>query len=320
MDVSVVVPTHNRSRLLATTLRSVLRQRDVELEVIVVDEASTDDTPAMLAALPDARVRVVRHERPLGVSTARNRGAAEARGEWVAFLDDDDLWAPGKLVSQLDAARTAGRDWAYTGSVNFAEPFRVVHGVPPLPPEDVVAALARYNAIPGGGSNVIVRQSALLRAGPFDPRMCNTADWEMWIRLARAGSPAWVCSPLLAYRVHASNMSLDVADIVRCARLIEELHGLSIDWGRLHWWIAQLCVRQGRRGAAVREYVRAVSRGERRAGKELAALAHGALRRRRGKTKDGTLARSTDVHWEDQARSWITELRELELTVVDGHH
>src|SRR4030095_8630203 len=115
MNVSVVVPTRNRSTLLSMTLRSVLRQQQVELEVIVIDEASTDDTAAMLATLGDPRVRVIHHDRPLGVSAARNRGAAEAHGEWLAFVDDDDLWAPDKLARQIQAAETAGRDWAYGG-------------------------------------------------------------------------------------------------------------------------------------------------------------------------------------------------------------
>src|SRR5688500_7386568 len=125
-DVTVVVPTRNRSALLSLTLRSVLRQQDVNLEVIVVDEASTDDTTAMLATVADARVRVIRHETPLGVSSARNRGASEAHGEWLAFLDDDDLWAPDKLARQLQAAQAAGRDWAYTGSVNITDRCQIV--------------------------------------------------------------------------------------------------------------------------------------------------------------------------------------------------
>src|SRR5688572_6566741 len=134
IDVSVVVPTRNRSTLLMRTLRSVLRQQDVEFEVIVVDEASTDDTPAMLAALDDPRVRVIRHEVPLWLAAARNRGAAEARGEWLAFVDDDDLWAPDKLVRQVHAAQDAGREWVYTGAVNF-DGCRIVSSQPPLPPD-----------------------------------------------------------------------------------------------------------------------------------------------------------------------------------------
>jgi glycosyltransferase involved in cell wall biosynthesis len=264
MDVSVVVPTRNRSALLAMTLRSVLHQQNVELEVIVVDEASTDDTPAMLAALGDARVRVIRHETPRGVSAARNRGAAEARGEWLAFLDDDDLWAPDKLARQLQAAQAVGRDWAYTGSVNITNHCRVVHGRPPLSPEEVMAALPGYNAIPGGGSNVAVRRATWLRAGPFDTRLRNTEDWEMWIRLAKHGPPACVSSPLLAYRVHSSNSSLDIGEIVRGTKLIEALHHTVADWGRLHRWLAESCLRRRQRKSALGHFIRAAVRGQAR--------------------------------------------------------
>jgi glycosyltransferase involved in cell wall biosynthesis len=304
--VSVVVPTRNRSRLLAVTLRGVLRQTGVDLEVIVVDEASTDDTPALLAGLDDPRVRTVRHETPRGVSTARNRGAAEARGDWVAFTDDDDLWAPDKLARQLQAAQAAGRDWSYTGSVNIGEEFGVVHGRPPPPPEKVVAALPHYNAIPGGGSNVVVRREALRRAGPFDTRLRNTEDWELWIRLAKAGPPAWACSPLLAYRVHGSNSSLDIAEILRGARLIEELHHTTADWGRLHRWLAESCLRTGQRRAALGQFARAALHGQARAvARDLMLIARRRLRRR--SPVPGPAGHS-DPTWIEQAASWLREL------------
>ncbi len=108
MDISVVVPTRNRSALLATTLRSALVQRGVDFEVLVVDEASTDDTLEVVDSFGDARIRVIRHTTAQGVSAARNHGVAEARGAWIAFLDDDDLWAPEKLELQLRAARETG--------------------------------------------------------------------------------------------------------------------------------------------------------------------------------------------------------------------
>jgi len=262
MNVSVVVPTRNRSTLLSMTLRSVLRQQQVELEVIVIDEASTDDTAAMLATLGDARVRVIPHDRPLGVSAARNRGAAEAHGEWLAFVDDDDLWAPDKLARQIQAAETADRDWAYGGSVNITDRGDVVYGRPPLSPEEMVAALPRYNAIPGGGSNVVVRRATWTLAGPFDTRLRNTEDWEMWIRLAKHGPPAWVCSPLVGYRVHNSNSSLDIAEIVRGTKLIETLHHTTADWGRLHRWLAESCLRSGQRREALGQFARAAVRGQ----------------------------------------------------------
>ena len=304
--VSVVVPTRNRSRLLAVALHGVLRQRGVDLEVIVVDEASTDDTPALLAGLGDPRVRTVRHATPRGVSTARNRGAAEARGDWVAFTDDDDLWAPDKLARQLQAAQAAGRDWAYTGSVNIGERFGVVHGLPPPPPEEVVAALPHYNAIPGGGSNVVIRREALLRAGPFDTRLRNTEDWEMWIRLAKAGPPAWVCSPLLAYRVHGANSSLDITEILRGAQLIEELHHTTADWGRLHRWLAESCLRTGQRRAALWQFARAALRGQTRAvASDLALIARRRLRRVAPPLRP---AAGGDPAWIEQAAGWLREL------------
>ena len=304
--VSVVVPTRNRSRLLAVTLRGVLRQTGVDLEVIVVDEASTDDTPALLAGLGDPRVRTVRHETPRGVSTARNRGAAEARGDWVAFTDDDDLWAPDKLARQLHAAKATGRDWSYTGSVNIGEGFGGVHGRPPPPPEEVVAALPHYNAIPGGGSNVVVRREALRRAGPFDTRLRNTEDWELWIRLAKAGPPAWACSPLLAYRVHASNSSLDIAEILRGARLIEELHRTTADWGRLHRWLAESCLRTGQRRAALSQFACAALHGQARAvAGDLMLIARRRLRRR--SPVPGPAGHS-DPTWIQQAATWLREL------------
>jgi glycosyltransferase involved in cell wall biosynthesis len=308
-SVSVVVPTRNRRDLLAVTLRGVLRQRDVDLEVIVVDEASTDDTAEMLAALSDSRVRTIRHETPRGVSTARNHGAAEARGEWVAFTDDDDLWAPDKLARQVRAAEATGRDWAYAGSVNITDGFRVIHGVPPLPPEEVAAAVRHYNAVPGGGSNVVVRRETLRRVGPFDVRLLNTEDWEMWIRLAQAGPPAWVPSPLVARRVHPSNSSLDVAEVVRGTRLIEQLHGTTADWGRLRRWLAESYLRTGQRRAALGQLALAAVHGQAlNVARDLALIARRRVVRRTPAAGPGEGSEPT---WTAEAATWLAELERV---------
>jgi glycosyltransferase involved in cell wall biosynthesis len=100
-DVTVVIPTHNRKELLDRTLRSVLAQEDVDLSVVVVDDGSADGTEAFVQALADPRVSVVRHPEARGVSAARNTGIARATTTWLAFVDDDDLWAPTKLRAQL---------------------------------------------------------------------------------------------------------------------------------------------------------------------------------------------------------------------------
>src|SRR4051794_37222555 len=92
-QVSVILPTHNRSSMLRQALRSALDQERVDLEVIVVDDGSTDDTQEVLSRTYDERLSVIHNERPVGVARARNAAISRARGEWVAFLDDDDLWA-----------------------------------------------------------------------------------------------------------------------------------------------------------------------------------------------------------------------------------
>ena len=106
--VSVIIPTHDRCERLRLALRSALAQRGVDVEVIVVDDGSSDGTRAFVEGLKDPRVRLVHNEVAMGESGARNRGISEAGRAWVAFLDDDDLWAPDKLASQLDALQDDG--------------------------------------------------------------------------------------------------------------------------------------------------------------------------------------------------------------------
>src|SRR2546421_12955356 len=100
-EATVIIPTRDRWPLLAVTLCGALAQEGVTLEVIVVDDGSVDQTPRRLAEVIDERVRVIRHPSSRGVAAARNSAIAAARGEWLAFLDDDDLWAPHKLRIQL---------------------------------------------------------------------------------------------------------------------------------------------------------------------------------------------------------------------------
>ncbi|MBA2529168.1 MAG: glycosyltransferase, partial [Euzebyales bacterium] len=260
-EVSVVVPTHNRSHLLRETLRSVLWQRDADFEVVVVDDGSRDDTAEVLARLADARVRTVRHHTPKGVSAARNRGLAEASGEWVAFCDDDDLWAPDKLARQLVAARQAARAWVYAGAVNVDLRGRVHGGSPPPTPERLLEALPRWNPMPGGCSNVVARRDCLARSGGFDPDLRILADWELWLRLARIGSPACVRSPLVGYRVHGANMSLDTRRMLAELDIVSRLDGTDVDRAGFSRHIGRLCLRAGRRREAYRYLAAAALRG-----------------------------------------------------------
>jgi glycosyltransferase involved in cell wall biosynthesis len=305
-DVAVIIPTRGRSQLLGTTLHCALNQVGVELEVIVVDDGSTDDTAALLKRHDDDRLRVLRNDTPQGVSAARNRGIAHARSRWVAFLDDDDLWAPDKLSAQLEAAESAGRGWVYTGDVNVDRDLRVLSGAPPPPPDEVVRSLRRYNAIPAGASNVVVRADHLERVGVFDPGLRRTEDWDLWIRLARTGPPAWVPRPLVGYTVHRSGASRNMPKMIQELDLIASRYDIPIDLAAHYRWAAWSHLVDGERGAALRYYRRAVLVGDLPSlGRMVVALlSPGAARRRLRRER----LRQPDSAWSRQAQGWLEAL------------
>jgi glycosyltransferase involved in cell wall biosynthesis len=321
--MTVVVPTHNRSGLLAQTLRSVLWQRGVDLEVLVVDDGSTDDTAEVVAALDDPRVRLLRHATPQGVCAARNRGVAAAAGRWLAFCDDDDLWAPDKLARQLAAAQQTGRSWVYVGEVHVDLSRQVVGGAPPLPPERLLARLPNANVVPGGCSGVLLRRDALCGQEPFDGRHYRLfADWDLWLRLAQRGPPAWVASPLVGYRIHPGNASLDTAGMLAELAVIEHRHGVRVDRTSFYRYAALISRRARRRRAALGFYLYAalhdpaylatglpadawdVARGAVR------ALWRGSLRRApwRSGTRQYPPRTEGDREWWEQGAHWLRRL------------
>jgi len=302
--VSVVIPTHNRSALLKLTLLTALWQRDVDLEVIVVDDGSTDDTAATVASFSDPRVRLLRHDTPQGVTTARNHGIAEARGEWVAFLDDDDLWAPHKLSSQLEAAGSTAT-WVYVGDVEMDVEQRVIAGGPPPPPDEVIRRLSATSLIPGGCSGVIATRKAVASAGGFDPTFVNLADRDLWIRLARTGPLDWVCEPLVGYRVHQGQLSLDVALILREAGMLEEKYQQRIDRGDLHHYLAYQCLTAGRPRDALRHFAKAAVRGK---AIPVAGSVSQVVLERFGVRMPRLARRDPHAAWRAEAEAWLAEL------------
>jgi glycosyltransferase involved in cell wall biosynthesis len=305
-EVSVVIPTHNRCERLRLSLGSALAQEGVAMEVIVVDDGSSDGTRAMVDALRETRVHLVRNEVALGESGARNRGIAETTGLWTAFLDDDDLWAPDKLVRQLDALRSTERAWAYGGEVVVDEDLNVLSGSPPASPEEVAAALVRYNAVPGSASNVVVSSELLARVGPFDPQLRHTADWDMWLRLIHEGPPAYVSAPVVAICMHPGNMSLDMKLLFRELDIIAARYGVRVDRARHHRWAAWVSLLNGRRVDAIGHYASAVAAGD------LTSLARGMVAivpsRSWSRSLGPSVANDRHDPWIDEARTWLEPL------------
>ncbi len=211
-EISVIIPTRDRWPLLSRALGGALHQEDVDLEVIVVDDGSTDDTPERLAAMQDDRLRVFRHEQSLGVARSRNDGVAEARGAWVAFLDDDDAWSPRKLRAQLDAVRSPRVAVVWTGVVVVDERGEVLRVDAASDPDDFEQRILTRNLL-GGPSSVIARTEIVRRVGGFDPELSVLADWDLWIRLAAEGTGAASPDLLTGYLVHSRGMT--VVDVDR---------------------------------------------------------------------------------------------------------
>ena len=282
-EVSVIIPTRNRWPMLSShALPSALTQEDVEFEIVVVDDASDDDTADRVEALGDPRVRLVRNGTQRRLPASRNVGAREARGAWLAFLDDDDLWSPRKLRAQLDTAQATGAAWVYAQCIVVDADIRPLDVHPFPDPESLPSLLLGGNHVPGGGSNVIVRADTFREVGPFDESLRFFEDWDLWLRLVDVTPPA-ACPGLLVARVeHGSNMLFrDRADVRADFERLSAKHGEVTDEQRLAVaeWIAHEHMRAGLNLRASALYARAAI-AHRSPGNAFAAV--GALFGRRG--------------------------------------
>jgi glycosyltransferase involved in cell wall biosynthesis len=268
-EVTIVIPTRNRWELLAATaLPSALGQAEVDHEIVVVDEGSTDGTAAGLASIGDPRLRVVRHDQARGVAQARNAGIAAAGGAWVAFLDDDDVWSPEKLRRQIDAGAEAS--FVYSAAAWLDARRRYQRTLSPPGADGLAARLLSWNEIWAGGSNVIARTDLLAQLGGFDERLFQLADWDLWIRLALAAPAAAVDDVLVGYVQQPQSMLLtDRRDVFAEFHYLVEKHreasarlGARPDAAKFARWVAFGHLRAGRRRRAAATYLRAVRHGD----------------------------------------------------------
>lgn len=191
--VGVIIPTHNRAHSLPAALESVLAQTWRDLEVLVVDDASTDGTADYLAGVPDPRVRHLRLDRSRGAGGARNAGLKAMNNEWIAFQDSDDQWAPDKLEKQMNLAMAD----PVVGFV-YCRCRRSSGSTPYLFPPLHVRALSGHIFETMLGGNLVSTQTALVRRaciderGLFDETLPPLEDWEFFLRLSRNVAAAFV--------------------------------------------------------------------------------------------------------------------------------
>ena len=207
--VTVVLITHNGIELIERALSNALGQTLTSLEVVVVDDGSSDGTAdrARAAAAGDSRVRVLSQPNG-GPASARNHGIREARGEYVAFLDHDDHWSRRKLetqVSLLDRRPDAAVASCYSALVDEdgrALGWRLGGNAD----GDVYSEMLEWDMV-SGGSVVLARRTALLNAGGFDETLPMRSDWDLWIRLARAHPFATARETLVGYTRSPTGLS-----------------------------------------------------------------------------------------------------------------
>ena len=209
--VSVVIPAYNAERTIAQTIASALAQTITDIEVIVVDDGSEDDTVGVAKSIGDPRVRVAR-QRNTGSAAARNKGINQANGEWVAFLDADDLWVPHKLERQLELlAANPGSSAAQGSAYIIDDELAVLDVRRSVPTENLLMAFLRFRNLPAASSSWIVRRSILGNSVMFDPGLVILEDWDFSLKLARHANPITIEEPLSMYRQHRGNRSRNLS-------------------------------------------------------------------------------------------------------------
>jgi len=202
--VSAIITTFNRANYLETAICSVLKQDFNDFELIILDNSSTDNTESIIAGFVDPRIRTIKHPH-LTISQTRNLGVKEAKGNFIAFLDDDDEWLPNKLSSELSLFEKMTEDVAlvYGGFVRIdTEGKQFYTHTPILQGKVLKELLSLKDDFTGSASNPMIRKSAIVALGGFDESVNTGEDWEFYLRLAEYYQIRFVPEEVVAIRHH----------------------------------------------------------------------------------------------------------------------
>lgn len=230
--VSVILPTHNRATVLARAMRSVLAQSFADIELIVVDDASTDHTADVIGEFDDKRIVYQRLTKNLGAAVARNRGAQIARGKYLAFQDSDDEWLLDKLTKQLVALRKYDTDLLCCGYVAVRKNGKSVARLPD----------SRMQAGDWGADNIydfcfitptwLITRQAFESLGGFDESMPNLEDWELSFRLFKTSHSIRALDEILMVKYSGEQDSLNWKMAPRIQSLAQIIRQHEDIWGK----------------------------------------------------------------------------------------
>ena len=209
MKVSVIVLTYNRARLVTETIDSILKQSFRDFELLIVDNCSTDNTEEVIGKYSDGRIRYFKNDNGGLIAVNRNYGLSQAKGEYIAFCDDDDLWLPEKLEKQVaEFGKDSGLGIVCTNALRFNETGDLgsYHQTKLSDDDFTLNSLLRSNPIIC--SSVLIKKGMIDDVGNFDtnPAIFTAEDGELWMRIAHKCRIKYIDIPLVKYRVHPSNI------------------------------------------------------------------------------------------------------------------
>ena len=224
--VSVIIPTYNRALILKETIQSVLEQTYERLELIVIDDGSTDDTQAVVDGFKDERIIYIKQEHK-GLPSARNKGIENAKGEYIAFLDSDDMWLPEKIDKQLKIfnKNKLKLGVVYCGVEYIDEKSRKAKEkkLPAYKGNIFLELLgARRNVVLGAGSTVLVKKECFQRCGLLDENLPYRVDLELLIRISKKFHFDYVPETLVKIRIHDKRMSFNLDTVIKGRELLFE--------------------------------------------------------------------------------------------------
>jgi glycosyltransferase involved in cell wall biosynthesis len=224
--VSVIIPVYNRELLIADTLDSVLKQTYKFFEIIVVNDGSTDKTSEILSAYQTKftkEITIINQDNQ-GQIKARNNGIKKAIGEYVAFLDSDDLWLNHKLEKQIPLFNKENIGLVFSGNYNINSTGDIIASEPieNLISDDIYKELLVQNLMAGG--SVVVKKYVLVDIGLFDVNLTAAENWDLWIRICRKYPADFISEPLMKYRIHSGNMSNDSTLMLLATKSILDKH------------------------------------------------------------------------------------------------
>ncbi|MBD2608757.1 glycosyltransferase [Scytonema hofmannii FACHB-248] len=226
--ISVIIPAYNCAKTIKETIESVLTQSFTDFELIVINDGSTDSSLDIVSKIKDSRIKTFSYTN-VGGNVSRNRGINHAVGEFISFLDADDIWTPDKLATQLQALEENPlTKVAYSWTDYIDENGNFVHSGTHISLNGNVYEQLLVKNFLENGSNPLISKDALLAVGGFDESLLAGQDWDMWLRLAREFNFVAVPEVQILYRISANSLSCNLARQEKaCLQVLNKAYSTS---------------------------------------------------------------------------------------------